>query len=190
MSTPTGSNDPAPRREPPQQGHGYASPGDVPQGHQPPPGYGGAPGHQPPPGYGAPPGQQAPQGYGGQQYPPAALSGDDRVAAILAHLSAPIAFFVSAGTLSFAGPLIIWFMYKDRSPAVRHAAAGAFNFNLAFWVVNLAAWIAIFTIVGALVGIPLLIVSFIVAAIAHLRGTIAASNGEVYEYPFQIRVLS
>ena len=53
---------------------------------------------------------------------------DSRIAAILAHLSAPIAAVLSAGLLSLLGPLLVWLVKKD-DPFARRAAAGAFNFN-------------------------------------------------------------
>ncbi|KNX37461.1 DUF4870 domain-containing protein [Luteipulveratus halotolerans] len=128
-----------------------------------------------------------PQPYGGQQ---PVMSNDDRTGAMLAHLSAPVAAVLSAGWLSMVGPLIVWFVYKDKSPAARHAAAGAFNFNLSFWVLYLISWILIFTVIGAVIGIPLLIVIFCVAAWCHIKGAVRASRGESYEYPWQLRVLA
>jgi uncharacterized Tic20 family protein len=112
-----------------------------------------------------------------------------RIAAILAHLSAPIAALVSAGWLSMLGPLIVWLVKKD-DPFTRRAAAGAFNFNLSFWVLYLVSWVLIFTVVGALIGIPMLIVLFLVSAWCHIKGAVRAANDRPYDYPFQIRILS
>jgi uncharacterized Tic20 family protein len=112
-----------------------------------------------------------------------------RIAAILAHLSAPIAALVSAGSLSLLGPLLVWLVKKD-DPYARRAAAGAFNFNLSFWVLYLISWILIFTVVGAVIGIPLIIALFLVSAWCHLKGAIRAVDDRPYDYPFQIRVLS
>lgn len=117
-------------------------------------------------------------------------SSDERTWSVLAHLSAPIAALVSLGWLSMVGPLIVWLVKKDASPAVRRAAAGAFNFNLSFWLLYLISWVLIFTVIGSVIGIPLLIVIFLVAAWCHIKGAIRAANGRVYDYPFQIRVLS
>ncbi len=119
----------------------------------------------------------------------ASVSTADQTWGIVAHLSAIIAAVLSAGALSLVGPLIIWAIKKD-NPAVRSIAAGAFNFNLAFWVVYLIGWLLTITIVGAIVGIPLLIVAFAVSLWCHVRGAIATSNGKPYSYPFQIKVLS
>ena len=118
--------------------------------------------------------------------PPTAGS---RLAAILAHLSAPIAALLSAGSLSLLGPLLVWLVMK-RDPMARRAAAGAFNFNLAFWLLYLVSWLLIFTVIGAVVGVPMIIVLFLVSAWCHVKGALRAANDRPYDYPFQIRVLS
>lgn len=129
-----------------------------------------------------------------QNLPPqryaAPTTSSDRAIAVLAHLSAPIAALVSLGSLSLLGPLVMWFIYKDKSPYVRRAAAGALNFNLSFWLLYVVSWILIVTIVGALVGIPLMIVILVVSLVCHVQGAVRANRGESYEYPFQIKVLS
>lgn len=112
-----------------------------------------------------------------------------RIAAILAHLSAPIAAILSAGLLSLVGPLLVWLVKKD-DPFARRAAAGAFNFNLSFWVLFIVSWILILTVVGILVAIPLMIALFVVSAWCHIKGAVRASNNQPYDYPFQLRVLS
>ena len=128
-----------------------------------------------------------------QPYPdasqPGAPSSSSRVAAVLAHLSAPIAALLSAGSLSLLGPLLVWLIKKDDLYA-RRAAAGAFNFNLTFWLLYLISWVLIFTVIGAVIGIPLLIVLFVVSLWCHIKGAIRAADDRPYDYPFQIRVLS
>jgi uncharacterized Tic20 family protein len=119
----------------------------------------------------------------------APLPASSRVAAILAHLSAPIAALLSAGSLSLLGPLLVWLVKKD-DPYARRAAAGAFNFNLSFWLLYLVSWLLIFTIVGAVIGIPLIVVLFLVSAWCHIKGALRAADDRQYDYPFQIRVLS
>ena len=128
-----------------------------------------------------------------QPYPdasqPGAPSSSSRVAAVLAHLSAPIAALLSAGSLSLLGPLLVWLLKKD-DPYVRRAAAGAFNVNLTFWLLYLLSWLLIFTVIGAVIGIPLIIALFVVSAWCHIKGAIRAADDRPYDYPFQIRVLS
>ncbi len=116
---------------------------------------------------------------------------EERTWSILAHLSAPIAFLFSVGLLNFVGPLIIWAIFKDRSPKVRIASAGSFNFNLSIWVVNIAFGIlALVTLgVGLIIAIPAWIATFVLALVLHIVAAVKASNGAVYTYPFQIPVL-
>ena len=121
--------------------------------------------------------------------PDAVPPASSRIAAILAHLSAPIAALLSAGSLSLLGPLLVWLLMKN-DPNARRAAAGAFNFNLSFWVLYLVSWLLIVTVIGAVIGIPLIIALFVVSAWCHIKGAIRAADDRPYDYPFQIRVLS
>ena len=116
-------------------------------------------------------------------------TGTERTVSILAHLSALIAAVVSAGWLSFVGPLVVYLIYKDRSPIARQAAAGAFNFNVAVWVLIVAGWVCLFTVVLIPVAIIVWIIAGVAALFCHIKGAIRASNGEPYSYPFSIPVL-
>lgn len=116
-------------------------------------------------------------------------SGDERTFAILAHLSAIIAMVVSAGWLSFVGPLIVWAVYRNRSPFVRQAAAGAFNFNIWAWLMSVVAWILTITVIGIPIAIILWAVAGIMMLWCHIRGAIRASRGEPYHYPAQLKLL-
>lgn len=116
--------------------------------------------------------------------------GDERTWAMLAHLSAPIAAVVSAGWLTVAGPLVVWLLQKDRSPFVRNAAAGAFNFTLAMWLVSLLGWVFTFTIIGAVVGIPMIIIGSLGSIILGIVGAVSTWNGRSFTYPWQLRILS
>lgn len=124
--------------------------------------------------------------------PAPSVTGEERSMMLIAHLSAPASMLLSAGWLPFLGPLLVWLFYKDRSPAVRAASAGAFNFNISLTIVSVLTWISVILTlgIGFLWAIPIWIVLFVVMLWAHIRGAIRASNGEVYDYPFQIRILS
>lgn len=128
---------------------------------------------------------------------PADTSASDHGAATLAHLSAPIAFVISAGALPFLGPLVIWFLYKDKSVFVRRAAAGAFNFNISVaifvYVLGAVAFLSFITFV--LIPVALIAVAAIVAVgiaqfILHILAAVASQRGEQYRYPFALPVLS
>lgn len=118
-----------------------------------------------------------------------AVTADERTMAILAHLAAVIAMVVSAGWLTFVGPLVVWFIYKDKSRFVRNAAAGAFNFNLAMTITSVVAWILCFTIILIPVSIIAFIVVFVMTLLYSIKGALKASNNELYRYPFGINLL-
>lgn len=128
--------------------------------------------------------------YSPNQVPNAAPSSDERLWAMLAHLSAPIASVVSVGWLNFVGPLIVWILFKDKTPFVRNAAAGAFNFQLTTTIMTVLGWIMIFTIVLLPVGIILLIIGALGSIVLGVIGALKTWNGVAYHYPWQLRVLS
>ncbi|WP_420111360.1 DUF4870 domain-containing protein [Pseudactinotalea sp.] len=114
---------------------------------------------------------------------------DDRILAVLAHLSPIIAAIVSAGWLSFLGPLILYFIYKDRNSLVRNAAASSFNFHITVWACWIVAWILAITIIGLPISIVLWVVPAIAQIVLSIVGALRAWNGEVYRYPFQLPIL-
>ena len=120
---------------------------------------------------------------------PRQLSSDETGAAVVAHLSALVAAVVSAGSLSLLGPLIVWFIYKDKSPFLRTAAAGAFNFNVTMWLINLVGWVLLFTVILAPIGILLIAVYWVMLFVCHIMAAIKASRGDVYRYPMQLPIL-
>ncbi|MFC5281371.1 DUF4870 domain-containing protein [Arcanobacterium canis] len=117
-------------------------------------------------------------------------SSEERTWAIGAHLSALIAWLVSAGWLAFIGPLVVWVVKKHDSEFVRRASAQSFNFNVGLQVMSWIGWFLTITLIFAWIGIPLIILSFVLMVWCHLRATIATSNNRLYRYPFQIRILS
>lgn len=132
----------------------------------------------------------APYGAGHGGRPTGQPTSEERTWAMLAHLSAPVAAVVSVGWLTAVGPLVVWLMQKDRSPFVRNAAAGAFNFTLSMWLVSLVGWVLTFTVIFALVGIPMIIIGSLGSIILGIVGAVNSWNGRPYTYPWQFRVLS
>lgn len=170
---------PGPQQPWPGQPTDHTSPG-TPGGQPPQQPWGTQPGH-------GPTGYAAPGAAAGRP-----LEGEERTMMLLAHLSAPLAMLLSAGWVPFLGPLLIWLFYKDRSAAVRRASAGAFNFNLTLSLISIGLWISVFLTlgVGFLWAVPGWIALFVIQLWCHIRGAIAAGEGRVYDYPFQLRVLS
>lgn len=135
-----------------------------------------------------------PPAYGptGAGTPPGApgTTPEDRTLAMVAHLSAPVGWIISAGWLSIVGPLVLWLMYKDRSWFVRNAAAGAFNFTITMWVVSIIGWFLTFTIILAPIGIPLILIGGAMAIVLGCMGAYRTYQGTPYVYPWQMRILS
>lgn len=136
-------------------------------------------------------------GFGGQQQTFDAygnpIPSDAKMIAVLSHLSSLVATVLSATFLSFVAPLIFWFIYKDKPgyAFVRVASAGAFNFNFTMWVINMAAWLIIVITFG--IAAVFMWIVFLATTIAmlvfHIIAAVKANNGEVYNYPMQIRIL-
>ncbi|MFI7053624.1 DUF4870 domain-containing protein [Streptosporangium canum] len=186
----------------PQPGQGYTQPGHTPpgytspqpgQGYPPPPAspygpeghdyrqsrqgrQGGYQGAYPPPGaYGPPPGYgyPAPPGTYGPR-----PGGDDTTMAMLAHLLGLLTWFV--------GPLVVYLAKKDDSPYVRDQAAEALNFQLTLMIAYFVSWILAFV----LIGFVLMFVVWIGSIILMIVAAVAASRGERYHYPLNIRFIS
>ncbi len=129
------------------------------------------------------------QDYMRQGYAPN-VSAEERTWAMLAHLSAVIAWFISAGWLSFVGPLAVWIVKKDSSPYVRQAAAQSFNFNLGMALMTIVGWIMVITIILLPVGFLLIGLAWVLEMYHHIKATIKTSNNRVHRYPFQIKILA
>ncbi|MDU5962368.1 MAG: DUF4870 domain-containing protein, partial [Dermabacter sp.] len=126
------------------------------------------------------PGFSGPTGPGG-------VTSDERTWAILAHLSTLIATLVSAGWLGWVGPLVIYLIYRDKSPFVRNASAGALNFAINLFVYSLIAWgffflgtflsfllvPLVFILIAAIIGLAILVATIVIPIIAALK----ANNG-------------
>ena len=105
----------------------------------------------------------------GQYYQP---TPDDKTWGMLAHLSPLV--------LGFVGPLVIWLIYKDKSPFVNDQAKEALNFNLS---VIIASLVLIPTICGPMV---VVIGGLVYAILAGME----ANKGVWYRYQYTFRMIS
>lgn len=127
-----------------------------------------------------------------QANPGVSSSEQDRTIAMLAHLSPLVLSLVSAGWATIAAPLVFWLIYKDRSPLIRRASAGAFNFTVITWVATIVLWIiTIATLfVGSVVTFPLMGVIWIMQLVCNIYGAMQARRGVMYRYPLEAPILS
>ncbi|WP_084696882.1 DUF4870 domain-containing protein [Phycicoccus jejuensis] len=133
--------------------------------------------------------QYAQQPYGQPQYAGAApLSPqEEKTWSMLSHVIGLAAMILSAGFLGFVGSLVIYLVYKDRGPFVRAHAANSLNVQITAAIAAVVGWLLIITLIGAIIGIPLLIAAFIYAVVVHILGAIKANNGEWWNPPFTPR---
>ena len=127
-----------------------------------------------------------------QPPPPAAPAitprdADDRMWAMLGHLSAFSAFITGLGCV--IGPLIVWLVKRETMPFTGDQAKEALNFNITAIIV--AVGLGIFTFitlgVGALITVPAACVLFVGWFVLTIIAAVKANNGEQYRYPFAIR---
>ena len=116
------------------------------------------------------------------------LDPDARTWAMIAHLSALVGL-LGNGIGFLLGPLFVWAFKKDRHPFVDEQGKEAINFQLSVLIVGAAAVVLMFTIIGIVVAIPVLILVAIVAVVFPIVAGIRANQGEHYRYPFAWRMI-
>ena len=140
-----------------------------------------------------PPPAGAPQP--GAPYPPAApapmLESEARTWAMLAHIIAAAASVMSAGTIAFVAPLIIWLLYKDRSALVAHHGKQNLNLQITSVVLGVGAvLIGIVTLgIGLIITLPLWGLYVLYALIISIVAGVKAANGEYYRIPLAIQFI-
>jgi uncharacterized protein len=127
---------------------------------------------------------EEPTAQGGPTEPMSAQ--DEKTWSVVAHLSVLAAL---VGLMPF-GALLVWLLYKDRSPRVRFHAAQALWYQVA-WIGIFLAY-ALVTVVLSVVtlgiaAIVLVPLAFLLAVVPLAHGCYAAykvNEGEDYRYPF------
>jgi uncharacterized protein len=173
---------------PPQDGPPPGGPYQPPQASPPPaappaPGYGQPPA-APPAGYGQPPspgsGQPGgqPPGYGqpGGQDP--LSQNDERMWAMIGHLSSIVAGFV--------GPLVVWLVFRERSAFVNDQGKESLNFQITVAIGYVVSSVLTVVFIGFLLFFALWLVSLVLA----IMGGLAAQKGQPYRYPWALRLVS
>jgi len=135
----------------------------------------------PPPHHGYPPPPYLPA----YVRPPMSPS-DERTWAMLSHLAPFAGSFLA---FPVVGPLVVYLVYRDRSPFVRRHAAAALNFQIVLLIVfavgvALAVPLTLLTLgIGLFVALPLLLFVAIAAVVLQIQGAVAAYRGHDFQYP-------
>lgn len=108
------------------------------------------------------------------------VTDEERLWAMLAHLLALLGYVVWLG--AYVAPLVIYLVYKDKSPFVAFHALQSLFFQLAILVVGMICALLALTIVLACFVIPIAAVVTVGALVYIIIAAIKAYNGELFEY--------
>jgi uncharacterized Tic20 family protein len=129
---------------------------------------------------------------------PSGLTSEVRGWGIAAHLGGLGLAILTAATVGFLAPLIVWLAKRDEHGFIDHHAKESLNFQLTvlaalFASVLLAIPAVIFSVVTLGLGAILLAVAALAALVVWIvfpiMGAVAASRGEGYRYPLTIRFI-
>jgi uncharacterized Tic20 family protein len=116
---------------------------------------------------------------------PAPVASEVRTWCVLCHASALLGlFFHFLGHL--LGPLIVWLVKRGDSPEIDAHGKESLNFQLSMLIYDAIAGILCFV----LIGIPILIILWIMNTVFVIIASIRASEGQLYRYPLTIRFLN
>jgi uncharacterized protein len=118
------------------------------------------------------------QDYLGQEEAPIGPpTSDEKTMGILSHI-----LCLAAG---FIAPLVIYLIKKDESPFVREHAKESLNFQITLFILYIISFFLIFIFIGIL----MMVVLGIGALVLIIVATVKASEGKLYRYPFNIRLI-
>lgn len=105
-------------------------------------------------------------------------SQDEKTLAIVMHILCLVG-------LAIVGPLVIWLMKKDQSPYLDAQGRELLNFQISYAVYAFVAFLLIFVFIGVVL-FPLVLLAVLILTII---GIVKATEGQVYRFPFTIRLL-
>jgi uncharacterized Tic20 family protein len=132
------------------------------------------------------PGGSGPGGLGpGRSMTTATSPKDEDTWSVLAHLSVFLNLFT--GFLGPVGALVIWLMYRDRSPRVSFHALQSLWYQVAWMVILAVGWTVAGILTAIIIGfllIPAMIVATVVPFVHMVYAAYKVSQGIDYRYPF------
>jgi len=120
---------------------------------------------------------------------------------MLCHLAAFLEF-IGLPLGNIFGPLIVWMIFRDRSPFIDDQGREALNFQLSFLIYGaiLAVLVTVTLVItmttmglGFLALLPVLVslgvLYYVMRIVLVILASVAAANGKNYRYPLTIRFL-
>jgi uncharacterized Tic20 family protein len=104
---------------------------------------------------------------------------------MIAHFGGAVGMFVSGGVLGWVAPLIAMVAKGNQSPTVRAHAVAALNFQILWSIVGAIGYVTL----CILIGIPILIVAWLMGIILGIIGGMRANEGQLYKYPASISII-
>jgi uncharacterized Tic20 family protein len=114
----------------------------------------------------------------------APVSKEERDWAVIAHLSALLAYLTLIGGI--VAPLVIWLIRKDQGGFGAEQAKEALNFQITVFLAALVCWILMLVLIGFVLLAILALVNLILIIIAAVK----VSEGVPYRYPLNLRLIS
>lgn len=111
---------------------------------------------------------------GDESSPASPPTSDEKTMGILSHILCLVAGFIA--------PLIIYLIKKDESAYIRDQSKESLNFQITMFIIYI---VLIITIIGILLVWVVAIIDLILVIIA----TIKASEGKMYRYPINFRLI-
>jgi len=103
---------------------------------------------------------------------------------VLCHASALSGIFLHVVGHIF-GPLIVWLLKRNESPEIDAHGKESLNFQLSMLIYNVIAGILVIVVIG----IPLLILLYVLNIVFVIVASIQAGDGKLYRYPMAIRFI-
>jgi uncharacterized protein len=104
---------------------------------------------------------------------------EERTTGMASHGVALAATVLSGGLLGFVAALVMYLVFRDRGPFVRHHSANALNVQIIAGIVMLIS----LPLMIILVGFVSFAAAWVFAVIVHIVGMVKANNGEWYNPP-------
>lgn len=114
---------------------------------------------------------------GQEETPATPPTPDEKTMGILSHILCLVGGFIA--------PLIIYLIKKDESPYVREQSKEALNFQITVLICYIVSWILIFVFIGLILIFLVMIADLVLIILA----TIKASEGKLYRYPINFRLI-
>lgn len=112
-----------------------------------------------------------------------AANSDESNWGMFAHLSALTGFLIPFGSL--IAPFLIWLTKGKESAFVGEQAREALNFQLTMAIVFVVCFVLSFIVIGLL----FMAIAVVADLVFVILATVTASKGQLYRYPYTLRLV-